>query len=450
MTHFTPLATDGYKLSHWNMYPEGTEIVYSYAECRGNSEYDTIVFFGLQPYLIGLASADIRQFADLMAEVSLDYFGSESVINVEGWKRLAEVHGNRLPLKIKALPEGTICRPGEVLFTIENTDPEFFWLTNYIEAYISKVWYPMTVATVSRSVKEAYAKALYETTGSLDGLEWKLHDFGYRGVSSEESAMLGGMAHLVNFQGTDTLAAIAGAATWYDVDTLHGIAGSVPATEHSVMTAYGREGEAIMFGELLDKYPTGVLSVVADSYDVYNFVSNIVCDTYKQQILDRNGTLVVRPDSNTPRHPNPEDQVLWIYEELWEAFGGTVTEQGYMMLNPKVNVLWGDGIGPDGIVKIIDRLVESGFVPTFVAGMGGGLLQKVNRDTLSFAIKSSAQRRNGDWFDIVKDPLDKSKKSKTGRFEDRSYGLETVFLNGEIVNPQNFYIIKDLADRGLL
>lgn len=448
-TRFNPFRTDGYKLTHWKMLPDDIEILYSYAEARKNSKLDTIVFFGLQPLLDGLANVDLADWSDDLREFGQRYFGDASYVNADAWDRLYEDYGNNLPIRISALPEGTICQPGDILYTIENTDPDYAWLTNYLESYLQKSWYPMTVASYSRKVKEMYAKALYETSGSLEGLEWKLHDFGYRGASSEESAEIGGAAHLVNFNGTDTIIAGALISIHYGVEPM-GFMGSVPASEHSVMTSYGPEGEARIVGELLERFPTGTLSVVADSYNVYNFVENIVCRQYKDAILERPGTFVVRPDSNTLRHPNPEDQVLWIYETLWEAFGGTVTDQRFMLLNPKVNVLWGDGIGPDGIKKIIDRLVEAGFVPTFISGMGGGLLQKVSRDDSSFAIKCSAQRRDGEWYNVVKNPLDQSKRSKSGRFLDPKYGLETVFENGKVVKRYNFHQVRELADRGLI
>ena len=245
-------------------------------------------------------------------------------------------------------------------------------------------------------------------------------------MSSDESAEIGGAAHLVNFLGTDTVPAIMLLAEYYNAGNVEGIAYSVPATEHSIMTALGKDGEATVVANLLKEYPTGILSVVADSYDIYNFVDNIVGKQFKEQILARDGVFVVRPDSVDPTHPTPEALMVRIFDSLWNAIGGITNAKGYKVINPKVRVLWGDGIDRVGIHKILEATKNAGYSIENIAcfGMGGGLLQKVNRDTQRFAFKSCAQKRGGVWFDIQKQPKDTTKTSKKGK-------LKLVKLNGQ-------------------
>jgi nicotinamide phosphoribosyltransferase len=235
------------------------------------------------------------------------------------------------------------------------------------------------------------------------------------------------------------------------------------------MTARGPNGEDAVLDDLLNKYPKGILSVVADSYDIYNFVENLVCKKYKNRIEARDGVFVVRPDSISPIHPTPEGETLWIVQTLANHFGYTMNTKGFMVLNPKVRVLWGDGIDKDGIEKILTLLETNGFsAENMVFGMGGGLLQKINRDTQRFAFKSSAQCRNGNWYDIYKLPKDLSKASKRGRlalvkYNDGTFAtvpeyqpnyqaggmtgdlLETVFLNGDLVKEYTFTEVRNNA-----
>jgi nicotinamide phosphoribosyltransferase len=323
------------------------------------------------------------------------------------------------------------------------------------------VWYPTTVASRSRAVKVMLADKLRRCGSPLDGLPFMLHDFGYRGAAGHEAAALGGAGHLVNFMGTDTLPAMLLARQVYGAD-LADLAFSVPATEHSVMTALGRDGEAGIVASLLDAYPAGVLSVVADSYDIYGFV-NAVGTTFRDRILARDGVFVVRPDSITKEHPTPALLTTNILQSLWHFYGGTTTSKGFKVLDPHVRVLWGDGIDAHGIEKVVDRAMLAGFSPeNLVFGMGGGLLQKLDRDTLRFAFKSSAQKRIGEWHDVYKQPLDATKSSKKGRLrlellQDGTYmtvnesdydyedQLVTVFEDGELVNKTTFAEIRERA-----
>jgi nicotinamide phosphoribosyltransferase len=456
------LTTDSYKLNHWNQYPAGTEKVYSYFECRKGAKFAETPFFGLQ-YIIKNHLEGVvvtREKIENAAKLCKAHFGSEKYFNREGWEYILNSYGGKLPVVIKAVEEGTVVPINNVLMTIENTDNKCFWLTNFLETILSQVWYPITVASLSREVKVTLNE--YFTLTSDGGLlNFGLHDFGFRGASSWESAGIGGAAHLINFLGTDTVVAMEVAVNYYNAD-LNGLAFSVAATEHSVMTALGKNGEEQVVENLLNEYPTGILSVVSDSYDIYNFVSNIVGTKFKDRILDRDGVFVVRPDSITPTHPTPEEEMVWIMENLWANIGGTINNKGYKVINPKVRVLWGDGIDIDGIKKILYAVTKAGFATENIAcfGMGGGLLQKVNRDTQRCAFKCSAQYRDGQWYDIQKNPKDVSKASKKGKLklikvdgEFETVGendpgedyLKVVFYDGVLLNEVDFATIRKNA-----
>lgn len=450
------LSTDSYKLCHWDMYPPGTEFVYSYFEARKGATYDSTTFFGLQHILEGLSGMAVTQ-ADLDEATALaDVHLGPGLFNRAGWQHIIDTHGGRLPLEIRAVPEGNRIPIDNVMMTVVNTDPECYWLTNFVESCLVHVWYPSTVATLSNEVKRDLATYLNNQGSDPAAINFMLHDFGYRGATTDSAAAIGGAAHLINFMGTDTLPAMDLAIKTYAAD-INSLAFSVPASEHSVMTAQGRAGEYDVLEQLITNYPNGILSVVADSYDIYAFVNEVVAR--KEQILARNGRFVVRPDSITAKHDTPEGLMLWIVETLWEGFGGTTTDAGFRVLNDQVRVLWGDGIDPKGIRHIAYHLHSNNYaVENCVFGMGGGLLQKVNRDTQRFAFKSSAQYRDGEWHDVQKDPLDVSKASKAGRLklthpvgeayrtvreEDPGNDLlELVFLNGDIVRYQTFADIR--------
>lgn len=410
------LATDSYKLNHWNQYPKGTEAVYSYFESRVGADYDETVFFGLQSILKNYLQGPVvtREKIDAAERLADVHFGRPGMFNRAGWEHVLAEHNGYLPVRVKAVPEGTPVPTGNVLMTVENTDPACFWLTNHLESILTHVWHPSTVASRSRFVKKLLAQKLQTAGATLDGLPFMLHDFGYRGATSHESAALGGAGHLVNFLGTDTLPAMELAMADYNADPAS-LAFSVPATEHSVMTALGRGGEMDIVESLLQEYPAGILSVVADSYNIYEFV-RFIGSRLKREIMERDGVFVVRPDSTTLDHPTPGGLTRAILESLWMDFGGSTNEKGFKVLDPHVRVLWGDGIDAGGIERIINDALLGGFSPeNLVFGMGGGLLQKMNRDTQRFAFKSSAQKRDGEWHDIFKKPLDLSKASKKGR-----------------------------------
>lgn len=448
------LKTDSYKPSHWKQYPPGTSRVYSFFESRGGQFPETL-FFGLQyilkEHFLGrvVNDRDIDEAKGFFAS----HFGSETIFNETGWRRIVQKHGGSLPIRIKAVPEGMIVPIGNVLMTVENTDPELPWITNYLETLLSQVWYPTTVATQSHAMR-AIIEAALEETGDPSLIPFKLHDFGYRGSTSVESAGIGGAAHLVNFMGSDTLAGILVARDTYG-EPMAGY--SIPAAEHSTITSWGKESEEEAYGNMLRQFPDGLVAVVSDSYDIYRACTELWGKKLRRQVLERNGTLVVRPDSG-----KPQEVVVKVLEALGTAFGTEKNAKGYLVLNPKVRVIQGDGIELNTLDSILFTMKLAGWSADNIAfGSGGGLLQKVNRDTSKFAFKCSAVEVGGEWRDVMKDPItDPGKRSKAGRMKlirkdgtittvrDDIEGedlLETVFENGSLIREHTFAGIRNRA-----
>jgi len=401
------LNTDSYKASMFKQYPVGTTGVYSYIESRGG-RYDATIFFGLQAFikeylLDPITQADI----DIAAEI---WAVHGEPFNKAGWQYILDKHNGYLPVVIRAVPEGTKVPVKNVLATIENTDPECYWLTTWLEtALLRAVWYPTTVATQSRAIKEIILDYL-ERTGDPSTINFKLHDFGARGVSSMESAGIGGAAHLVNFMGSDTVTGILYAREYYNA----GIAGfSIPAMEHSTITSWGREGEVEAYRNMLNQYakPASVVAIVSDSYDVYNAVEHIWGEELRQQVINSGATVVIRPDSGDPLEVNQK-----LIKILGEKFGYTTNAKGYKVLN-NVRLIQGDGVNESTIRTILGNFMIHGWSADNIAfGMGGALLQQLDRDTQKFAMKCSAAEINGVWVDVQKDPItDPGKKSKAGR-----------------------------------
>lgn len=433
------LMSDSYKMGHYNMYPDGTTKVYSYFESRDGAMFDETVFFGLQyllkEYLVGQVVT--RKKID-EAEMYINAHLGLGIFNRKGWKYILDKYQGWLPVRIKAVDEGTVVPVSNVMMTVENLDPKCFWLTNYLETLLTHVWSSSTVATLSREIKKMLTGYFIQTSDSMDLLDFYLHDFGYRGVSSYESAGIGGAGHLVNFKGTDTIAAIQCTVDYYSAD-LKTCAFSVPATEHSIMTSLGKDQDIEILGQLLDKYSSGLLSVVIDSYDYREFIKE-AAKRYKDKILNREGKVVFRPDSGDPVTVSRE-----VFELLYDKFGGSINSKGFRVLVPQVGMLWGDGIGIEDIRSILgDFMVHGISAENIVFGMGSGLLQKINRDMQRFAFKCSYQERNGKGYDIFKDPIDKSKMSKRGRFDDNK-SLKTVMEYGYLLNEQYFEDIRERA-----
>lgn len=450
------LNADSYKASHYLQYPPGTTRVSSYVESRGG-RYDDLVFFGLQAFLKRyllqpVTLADIDEAEALLTAHGLPF-------NRTGWARIALVHGGRLPLEISAVAEGSVVPTRNVLAQVVNTDPECFWLTSYVEtALLRAIWYPTTVATLSRACRGIIERELALTADDLDSLPFKLHDFGARGASSLETAGLGGAAHLVSFQGTDTMAALLAARDYYG-EPLAGF--SIPAAEHSTIVCWGRDGEEAAYANMLEQFagPGRMVSVVSDSYDLWNAVDRLWGERLRDAVAGSGGTLVVRPDSG-----DPETVVLRTLEVLRRRFGGFENGRGYFQLPDHVRVIQGDGVSPAAIARILEAVRNAGFSAENLAfGMGGELLQKVDRDTCRFAMKASAVEIDGVWRDVFKDPVtDPGKTSKRGRLalvrdaegwatvradevpagQDR---LEPVYRNGELLRDQSFADVRARA-----
>lgn len=412
------LNTDSYKASHWLQYPPGTDATFFYVESRGGI-HDRTVFIGLQAILkeylaTAVTHADVDQARDVFAAHGEPF-------NEAGWRDIVDRHGGHLPIRIRAVPEGTVVPTHEALMTIESTDPKAFWVPSYLETMLLRIWYPITVATISWHAKQTIRQFLERTSDDPEGqLPFKLHDFGARGVSSLESAALGGAAHLVNFMGTDTVSGLLLARAHYH-EPMAGF--SIPAAEHSTITSWGRDNEVEAYRNMLRQFarPGSIVAVVSDSYDIFHAIRQHWGTTLKQEVIDSGATVVIRPDSG-----DPVAVVHQCLDLLDEAFGHTVNGKGYKVLN-HVRVIQGDGINPSSIRAILERITSAGYATDNLAfGMGGALLQRLDRDTQKFALKCSAARVNGEWIDVYKDPVtDKGKQSKRGRMtllRHREYG----------------------------
>lgn len=448
------MLTDSYKVTHHPVYPDGTTGLYSYFESRGGQFPETtfaLLQYILERYLTKPVTMKDIDYAESRFAL---HFGDASVFNRSGWETIVKEFGGKLPVRIKAVPEGLTVPTRNVLMTIENTDPRFFWLTNYLETILSQVWYPITVATISREIKKVITRYL-EDTGDPNLIAFKLHDFGFRGVSSVESSAIGGAAHLINFMGSDTMSAYELAQDFYG-EKMAGY--SIPATEHSIMSALGAWGEKAQMERFLDtfgqnsKFPA--IACVSDTYDIYRACSEYWGRALKKKILNLKNMLVVRPDSGTPHVV-----VVQVIETLDKAFGHTVNSKGYKILN-NVRVIQGDGVDYEEIVRILEAMKVRGWSTDNIAfGMGGALLQKLNRDTQKFAFKASAIEINGKWNDIQKTPItDTGKRSKAGRMKlvrgddgvlttvpesnPRQDVLELVYENGNVVRWQSFSNVR--------
>ncbi|WP_292998999.1 nicotinate phosphoribosyltransferase [Nevskia sp.] len=405
------LNTDSYKLSHFLQYPEGTEVINSYIEPRGGGLKD-VVFFGLQAFVKAYLSQPITRAAiDEAEELAMAHVG---YFNRAGWERILERHEGFLPLEIEAVPEGTVLDTRIPVVQIRNSDPTLPWLPSYLEtALLRAVWYPTTVASLSFACKKELRRYLDETSDDpAAALPFQLHDFGARGAASEEAAGLGGAGHLLNFLGTDTLAALSVAREFYD-EPLAGF--SIPASEHSTMTSWGKPGEAEAYRNMIERFagPGKIVAFVVDSYDLWNAVDHIVGVELKSLIESTGGRVVIRPDSGDPIAVLPR-----LIEHLMKRFGHRVNGKGYRVLPDFIRVIQGDGVNLESLPRILEALKIRGIATENAAfGMGGGLLQKVDRDTMKWAMKASQAVINGQPRDIFKDPVtDPGKRSKAGRW----------------------------------
>jgi nicotinamide phosphoribosyltransferase len=451
--------TDSYKPSHWLQYPPDLTAMGAYLESRGGENPETL-FFGLQMLLQQSFTTPITQ-ADV--EDAEEFWRSHGLpFNSQGWERVVQVHGGRLPLRIRAVPEGSRVPTGQALMTVESTDPLLPWLVTWVETQLLRVWYPITVATRSWHLRTVLEAALERSADDPAGeLLFRLHDFGSRGASSPQSAAIGGLSHLIAFRGTDTGAALVAGRRYYDCP----MAGfSIPAAEHSTVLAWGQEHEAQAYRNILDRFarPGAVLAVVSDSYDLWNAVDHLWGEQLRQQVIDSGATVVIRPDSGDPLRIVPE-----LLRRLEARFGTRVNGKGYRVLE-HVRVIQGDAITSESLPQVLETVLAAGFSAENVAyGMGGGLLQQVNRDTQRFAYKVSWVERSGRIQPVHKSPItDPGKTSKAGVLDLVRTGgtyrtvvrpqpgvypdscLQTVYENGELLNRTSLDQVRDRAALG--
>lgn len=465
------LCTDVYKFGHMSQYPPGTTKVYSYLLARSDKKMPSTLFYGLQYYLRML---EVKPTKAMMDEF-LDY--RKSILGMDAPKDVVEkldalVKLGYFPIKIKAVREGSTIPVRNVLMTIENTEPGFHWVVGFFESLLLKVWNTCTVASYSKKLKMLCNKYADETCDNKGHLPFQVHDFGYRGCSSEETAAVSGSAHLINFLGTDTVTAIKLVKETYGV-AAGPIGLSVPATEHSVMCAYGQENELQAFERMLDIYPTGIVSIVSDTYDLWNVLTNFATKL-KGRILDRDGKVVFRPDSGDPPKiicGDPDagtgsDEWLGALQLLDRTFGHTVNSKGFRVINPKVGLIYGDGMFFERFDQTLGMMKELGYASSnLVIGVGGLLLQQHNRDDQGYAIKATFAEVNGVTRELMKDPVTDTKKKShkgllalykdaRGRYytkdrctadEEGASLLEEVFLNGKITRTTTFDEIRALA-----
>lgn len=455
------IDTDSYKASHWLQYPPNTTLVHSYLESRGSErDYTETVFFGLQYLLKRYFNRPVTRAEVEEAREVITAHGEP--FNYAGWISLIEKHGGRLPFRIRAVSEGSIVPTHNALMTVENTDPEFFWVTSWFESQLMRLWYPVTVATQSYYIKKNVFRFLQETGDDARAeINFKIHDFGSRGVSSQETAAIGGAAHLVNFLGTDTMAALLIHREFYH-EPAAGF--SIPAAEHSTITSWGRENEAEAYRNMLRQFakPGATVAVVSDSWNIYAAVEKIWGEQLRQEVIDSGATIVIRPDSG-----EPVEVVSRVAQILGEKFGTTVNSKGYKVLN-NVRIIQGDGVNEQSINEILESLKNLGFSASNIAfGIGGALLQKINRDTLKFAYKCSAVVVDGELRDVYKQPItDAGKNSKKGRLDlilnekgeyqtvrlesvetvaAENSAMQTVFENGAVLIDDHLEAIRKRA-----
>ncbi len=430
-------AIDFYKTDHRRQYPEGTTQVYANFTPRSGRLANVIdrddikvVFFGLQyfikDFLIDTWNQEFfeRDKTKVVSQYKrrMDTSLGENTIDTAHIEALHDL--GYLPLKIKALPEGSKVPMGVPVLTVVNTHPDFFWLTNYIETIMScYLWKPITSATTAFEYKKLLTKYAKLTGTPLDVVQFQAHDFSFRGLSSWQDAAISGAAHLTSFYGTDTVSAIDLLEEYYDIDATQELIGaSVPATEHSVMCMGTSEGELETFRRLIeDIYPHGIVSIVSDTWDFWQVITEYLV-LLKQKILDRQGKVVIRPDSGNPVKiicgdddaPIDTPEYKGAVECLWEIFGGTKTETGYKMLDSHIGLIYGDSITLTRATEILQKLKAKGFTSgNIVFGVGSYTYQYVTRDNFGFAVKATSGIVNQERRDIFKNP-------KTGNGEKKS------------------------------
>lgn len=474
------LLTDGYKVDHRRQYPTGTTLVYSNWTPRKSriQDIDHVVFFGLQYFIKKYILEDFETYffkqpkEKVIKEYSRrinNYLGENQV----GTKHIEDLHDlGYIPMVIKALPEGTSVPIRVPMFTMYNTKPEFFWLTNYFETLLSAViWMPCTSATIAKQYRKILDKYANETSSIPEFVDWQGHDFSMRGMAGIEAGVSSASGHLLSFTGTDTIPAIDFLEKYYNANSDNElIGGSVAATEHSVMCMGTTEGELETFKRLIcDIYPQGIVSIVSDTWDLWKVLTEYL-PALKNEISSRAGKVVVRPDSGDPvdiicGNPNGknENERKGVIELLWDTFGGQINSKGYKELIPQIGAIYGDSITIDRATQICERLKVKGFASTnVVLGIGSYTYQYNTRDTFGFAMKATYGEVNGEGREIFKDPItdDGTKKSAKGlmkiELENGTYklidqvdweaekqgALKEVFRDGELLIDQTLAEIR--------
>jgi nicotinamide phosphoribosyltransferase len=480
------LNTDAYKTTHYLQLPENAGQMSSYIESRGG-KYDAVMSFGLQGFIKEYLSKPItKEFIDEGEKYISGFLGLP--FNRKGWEHILEKHNGYLPLEIETVAEGTVVPTHNVTVQITNTDPECAWLPGYIEtALLRSVWYCNTVATKSLQTKNIIKEHMLKSCDNLGKLPWMLNDFGARAATSAESSALGGMSHLVNFAGSDTIMGIVAADLYYDYKPEFQ---GVPAAEHSTITSWGKENEKDAYRNMMKQFAGDgkIVAVVSDSYDLYNAIENIWGGELKDEVINNGGTIVVRPDSG-----DPVEVVCKSLELLEKQFGVTNNTKGFKVLPPYIRLIQGDGVNPESIDAILIAMEKKGYsADNIVFGMGGELMQKLDRDTQKYAMKAAAVRLNkmeeefqnyledvlaekdidlsafdgpANWKDVYKDPItDPGKQSKRGvqaltfdenkgyitcrrdELNGRENLLQTIYRNGKLMTEVTFDQVRQTAE----
>lgn len=427
--------TDSYKLSHFLLYPDNMEYMESYLESRGG-EFSECTLFGLQYVIHRYLAKTVTE--EMIQEAKKDAEAHGLPFNEEGWRHILNVYGGKMPVTIRAIPEGMVVPVKNAILIVRSPrDPKCAWITNWLETMLTRLWYPSVVAIASREIKKVWKEYLDLSSDNPEAeVGFKHHDFGSRGVTCREQAMLGGAAHLLSFLGTDTIAGLKFAAHYYD-EPMAGF--SIPATEHSTMTIFGEEGEEETVIRWLTKtlverdVPEGapkLAACVGDSWDIFRFVRRLCQPKIRDLIKNSGGTLVIRPDSGEPTVVLKE--VFTIFEELLPEGEITVNSKGYKMLPPYFRIIWGDGINRRSMREILKTVTNWGWSASNITfGSGGGLLMDFNRDTQKHVFKCCAAIVGGEMRSVSKDPItDPGKRSKEGRLDliRTEDGFKTVAL----------------------
>lgn len=463
------MLADSYKYSHTNQYPKNTIGMYDYAEARSGKIYDKTVFFGLQYILKKYFSTPITQ--EEVQEASMFAKAHGIPFNEDGWNYIVNELNGMLPVRIKAVPEGSVMPVKVPLFTVESTDEKVFWVTSWMETILMKVWYTSNIATRSYFVKQML-KEYAEKTQENPFVDYQYHNFGDRGSSSVEAAAKGGMAHLTQFMGTDNFNSMTYVSKFYNTDAIETIGHSIPATEHSSITSWGKELEyAMIMNYVENNKGAPIIACVMDSYDYFKAVNEITSGEFKEKIeSDEYPIFVMRPDSGKPSEIIP--MTIKIMEENGVQF--TTNSKGYKVFN-KYRIIWGDGITMDSMKDILDILEEAGYSSENIAfGSGGWLMQQHDRDTQGWAVKCSSitlRDDKGDYdMDVFKDPITApekvSKKGKVTTFKNKATGvifvgqvgdepceacfdmLNTVYENGKIIKEFSMAEVRANSQEG--